>query len=127
RSELNENRIDRYGKKYSWMVYYELYGFRYDMGLLTDYLKEDERPPDIDIDPSFPKEALNLKIIEQDFLGSRNLSLDSWIDKGGTPNIKPYLLIKEIKGIKGPWILLNGFINQEDKKIKRGTFIVPRG
>ena len=48
-------KTDRYGKKYSWIAFYELAGFRQDNGLLRDYY-DDVRVLNADIDPSFPDE-----------------------------------------------------------------------
>ena len=46
-------KTDRYGKKYSWIAFYELAGLRQDKNLLPDYY-DDLRISDADIDPSFP-------------------------------------------------------------------------
>ena len=56
RNETNDRRIDRYGKKYAWIAYYELYGLYCDQGKLKSkwHIDEELRPSDIDIDPSFP-------------------------------------------------------------------------
>lgn len=128
RSEENATRIDRYGKKYSWIAYFELYGFRHDKGLLKDkYDEEDKRPSDINIDPSFPKEPHSIQVISEDFLGDRRWSVTSWIENGDQPNMLPYLLIDELDGVKGPWILLDGYLTQEDMRNKRRLFAFPRG
>jgi hypothetical protein len=50
------NKTDRYGKKYSWIAFFELYGLRQDNAQLdeSDDVKF-ERLSDCDIDPSFPE------------------------------------------------------------------------
>ena len=45
-------KTERYGKKYSWIAYFEMYGIRFDEGALPEYAGE--RTSDVDIDPSFP-------------------------------------------------------------------------
>ena len=45
-------RTDRYGKKYSWIAYFELAGFRQDQGILHDY-NDNSRCIEVDIEPSF--------------------------------------------------------------------------
>ena len=128
RSENNENRIDRYGKKYSWIAFYELYSFRYDKGLLkSNYYEREERPSDVDIDPSFPDKPHNLQVITKDWLGDKKLSLSSWAKQSKMPNIKPNILMKEIDGQPGPWVLLDGFIDQTNKKNKRSIYAFLRG
>ena len=51
----------------------------------------------------------------------------AWIRTGGNPNLDPYLVIDRLEGEKGPWVLLDGYINQEDLDFNRGVFIFPRG
>ncbi len=45
-------KTDRYGKKYSWIAFFELYAVQQDRGLLSDW--RGSRPSESDIDPSFP-------------------------------------------------------------------------
>jgi hypothetical protein len=128
RSAGNANRVDRYGKKYSWIAFYELYGLRHDKGLLRSRFSDcAERPSDVDIDPSFPDEPRNLQVINEDWLGNRNESLPSWIEHGGRPDIIQYLILDEVDGVQGPWILLNGSISQVDKQHHRSLFAFPHG
>jgi len=128
RSEGNDGRVDRYGKKYSWIAFYELYGLRYDQGLLKGrYSDSRERPPDVDIDPSFPSEPRDTQVIIGDWLGDRRRSIAAWIEHGERPNIMPYLVLNEVGGHPGPWVLLDGSINQVDERHKRGVYALPRG
>lgn len=123
RHEDNATRIDRYGKKYSWIAYYELYGHRLDKGYLKDSWRHKEpRPSEIDIDPSFPDEPHNIKILSMDFLGNRSISLNDWIQKGAMPDFSPYLLMKTVDKEKGTWVLLDGFALQEQKSVQRRSF-----
>lgn len=58
RSHSDDNgKIDRYGKKYSWIAYFELYTLLLDRGKLKDYNGEIllMRDSNVDIDPSFPE------------------------------------------------------------------------
>jgi hypothetical protein len=124
----NSGRVDRYGKKYSWIAYYELYGLHYDKGLLKGmYSDRGERPSDIDCDPSFPETHASKEICILDWLEDRNLSLSDWIERGGRPDIKPHLLVDKLNDVQGPWVLLDGFVIQVDKQHKRAVFIWPRG
>lgn len=127
RHEENETRVDRYGKKYSWISFYELYGFRQDKGLLKDRFNDRERPSSVDIDPSFPDEPHSIGVVTNDWLGDRNASRDSWIANGERPGIKPFLMLAELRGIGGPWVLLDGFVTQEDRSCQRAVFAFLRG
>jgi len=47
-----KRKMDRYAKKYAWIAYYEVAGFREDNGLLPKLFADSSRI--LDIDPSFP-------------------------------------------------------------------------
>lgn len=118
-------KVDRYGKKYCWIAFSELAGFREDKGLLGE--KYGARISDIDIDPSFPYKPKEENFVQSDFIGDRSISVEDWIDKGPLPDLRRYLKIGKISGDKGPWVLLDGFFVQEDLEAKRDIFIFARG
>lgn len=127
RHEAENGRADRYGKKYAWIAYYELYGFRQDKGLMKSphqWWSEDGRPTDVDIDPSFPDQPASLRIVNADLLGDRSLDVRDWIERGGQPDLLPHLVMGEIDGEPGPWVLLAGSIRQEDEAAKRRNYVV---
>lgn len=124
----NSGKTERYGKKYCWVAFYEIAGYRKDKGLLREEENEaGKRIYDIDIDPSFPEKPQELKIIEKDYLEGEPKDLAGWIKNGSIPNISDYLNINKINDIVGPWILLNGFISQDNYDTKRGIVIFLRG
>jgi len=49
----DKGKTDRYGKKYAWIAFFEMYGLQFDKGELQDH--RESRPSDVDIDPSFPE------------------------------------------------------------------------
>lgn len=119
----NESKTDRYGKKYSWIAFYELAGFRQDNDLLEVWDEQVRlRISDADIDPSFPEQLQEHKLVHEDFLGNRDMPLHEWILSGGVPDVKSYLIVDELLGEEGSWVLLDGYINQEDSKFNRGRF-----
>jgi hypothetical protein len=124
----NGGKTDRYGKKYCWIAYYEIAGFREDNGLLRrDWWESDRvRRFEVDIDPSFPEEPNNIEVIKTDFLGNRRTDLAVWIRTGRNPDLGPYLIVEKLQGEEGPWVLLDGYINQEDLDFNRGLFVFPR-
>lgn len=81
----NDKKIDRYGKKYSWIAYFELYSLLLDQGRILDYdgNVDTDRDADVDIDPSFPEEneTFDIKdeILSKSLLGP-DLNDEDWIE-----------------------------------------------
>jgi hypothetical protein len=114
-------KVDRYGKKYSLIASLELRGWLADQGLL----KKDEwseRTSRVDIDPSFPDPAPEFNLVSTSFLGKPSLTLPEWISHGPTPNLKRCLQQQTILGESGPWVMLDGFVTQEDESRGRRIF-----
>lgn len=112
-------KTDRYGKKYSWIAFFEMSGLLYDVGLLKNWR---ERTSSVDIDPSFPDPVPNACLIETDFLGDPGMDIKEWIANGPLPDVTPYLRLKEIGNMEGPWVALDGFVDQEDEVRGRRLF-----
>ena len=119
-------KTDRYGKKYSWIAFYELAGFRQDKGLLPEYY-DNPRIPDIDIDPSFPITQREYNLVDEDFLGDRKVSVEEWIFKSNAPDMTPYLQIERLCEKSGPWVLLEGHLDQKDDQVDRQMFVFLQG
>ena len=118
RSGDNATRIDRYGKKYAWIAFYELYGLFQDRGVLaSNWPAYDARPSDVDIEPSFPNPPHPLKIVDESFLEPKTMAPTSWVKQGPVPKLLPYLVLPELDGETGPWVLLDGGVAQEDENI----------
>ena len=111
-------KIDRYGKKYSWIAFYELAGFRQDNNLLLDYYNN-SRTLYTDIDPSFPDEHREYNLVREDFLGDREASTEKWVLKTPHPDLTPYLNVDQLWDEQGSWVLLHGHLGQEDKQDRR--------
>ncbi len=114
------NKVDRYGKKYCWIAFFELAGYRADTGK-SGRDQVDQRIPEVDIDPSFPIEPPALRVIRGDFVGKDNASVAGWIKSGPTPNLRPYLRRNSVGRFRGPWILLDAFIEQQDLERNRSV------
>jgi hypothetical protein len=121
----NGGKIDRYGKKYSWIAFYEMAGTKADQGLLPNY--ENGERFVIDIDPSFPDDQPDEAVILIDILGNRESTLDEWIDNGRIPDLSAYFIGDELQAAKGPWILLDGYLSQQDEQAHRKVFVFLRG
>ena len=119
-------KTDRYGKKYSWIAFYELTGFRQDNNLLSDYY-DNSRTLYTDIDPSFPDEHREYNLVTENLLGNREVTAEQWVSKTPHPDLTSYLKIDGPCGEKGTWILLNGFLSQKDNQVNRDMFSFLQG
>ncbi len=119
----NRGKTDRYGKKYSWIAFYEIAGYRQDQGLLNG----SDRISDADIDPSFPENVPGFNLVHNNFLGEPDSPTQDWILNGGIPDLSSYSVMDDLLGQPGPWVLLDSFINQEDPNVRRKSFIFKRG
>lgn len=118
-------KVDRYGKKYSWIAFFEMYGIRFDAGLLSEY--RDVRPSDADIDPSFPEGAKSFQPALNDLFGSSPTDPRKWLSSGPTPNYQGLLQLQEIGGQIGPWVLLEGYLEETAPTDHRRVFTFLRG
>ena len=104
-------KVERYGKKYSWIAFFEMYGVRLSQGLLPDWAEHD-RPSDSDIDPSFPTPPRNWVPESDNPLNRGPEDVVEWVSTGPTPDYQNILKLEEVDGESGPWLLLDGFIEQ---------------
>jgi hypothetical protein len=129
RAESREElAADRYGKKYSWIAYFEMYGLRSDRRQLGED-SERERTSDVDIDPSFPAEprAWERPPFVDPYPGAP-LSACAWLAKGPKPEVRQFLEINESEtGDEGPWVLLHGYLEQTAKRDGRRIFTFVNG
>ena len=124
----HESFTDRYGKKYCSIALHELAGYRDDLGLLkSEWHESYERTLLADIDPSFPQLVQEFQVIDSDLLGDRTTPLHEWIENGNNPDISSYFVLEEVCGEKGPWVLLHGYIEQEELDDIRSCVIFPHG
>jgi len=119
------SKTDRYGKKYSWIAFYEVAGLIQDRthkGLVFDR----ERISDIDIDPSFPDHRNNW-LPELKPLFPSQSDFVHWIGSGVKPNYRHLLEVPNIDDRNGPWVLLDGFIEEDAENDERQIFTFLRG
>lgn len=118
-TESDAKKTDRYAKKYSWIAFFEMTGFLHDQGTLKSWC---ERAYYTDIDPSIPERVSNDHLIKTDFLGDPEMDMKEWIANGPLPNVDPYLRLGELLQVEGPWVALDGFVNQQDEARGRSLF-----
>jgi hypothetical protein len=125
RSSNDPTKTDRYGKKYSWIAYFEMAGLLNDLGVINRTY-ERGRTSDVDIDPSFPERVLKFKLFDSDLLGSPEMDMPDWIANGDQPDMTRYLRVHRIGDYEGPWVALDGFVVQEDEERGRRSFCFVR-
>jgi hypothetical protein len=118
-------RIDRYGKKYSWIAYFEIRGWLRDQGRLpNDY--EQEPYTYRDIDPSFPRSRIEQRVLLRDVLGRPDISTSHWVKNSRALDLSPELRLPSIMGEHGPWVALNGYVACQDEVRGRRIFAFAR-
>jgi hypothetical protein len=126
RSGHESRKIDRYGKKYGWIAFFEMWGWRSDNNLLPEW-RSDHRTSDADIDPTFPgKEKSWIPTLPDLFTGFPDKIAD-WILDGPTPDYSSLLERSEVDNKVGNWVLLNGFVEETSKTDYRQVFTFLRG
>ncbi|KGN71761.1 hypothetical protein [Porphyromonas sp. COT-108 OH1349] len=126
RGRTEQATVERYGKKYSWIAYFENAGLRDDQGLL-DKEWDKFRLSDADIDPSFPDAPKNELFLTHNLLGEKTTTLEEWYKNGGMPFVEEYLTVNNLKGNNSDWICLDSYIGQEDRSLERNRFTFIRG
>lgn len=121
----DKHKVDRYGKKYGWIAYFEMWGVRYAQGLLAE--ERSARPSDADIDPTFPLEAVSIDLQFPDLFSDQPTDTGDWVVRGPQPDYRNILEITEIDDLTGPWVVLDGFLEQNAPADDRQVFTFLRG
>lgn len=121
----DKHKVDRYGKKYGWIAYFEMWGVRYAQGLLAE--ERGARPSDADIDPTFPLEAASIDLPLPVLFSGQPTGAGDWMVRGPQPDYRGILEIAEIDGLAGPWVVLDGFLEENAPADDRQVFTFLRG
>lgn len=121
----DKHKVDRYGKKYGWIAFFEMWGVRYAQGLLAE--ERSARPSDVDIDPTFPLEGSAIELPLPELFAGQPIAVGDWMVRGPQPDYRGILEIAEIDGKQGPWVVLDGFVEQNSPTDDRQVFTFLRG
>ncbi len=104
--------VERYGKKYSWIAFFEMYGLRAGKGKIAADRLADPRPSDSDIDPSFPRTTPTWKPPMKDIFEVSPVDFEGWVAAGGVPDYMSILRLVDVDGHVGDWVLLDANIHE---------------
>ncbi|HEX4863824.1 MAG TPA: hypothetical protein VFV02_07115, partial [Acidimicrobiales bacterium] len=103
-------KVERYGKKYGWIAYYELVGRLDDAGQNRDRWVGGGRNVTPDIDPSFPDEPPAAPVQLPEWAPASPTDDEMWL-RTGAVNVPAELWApEEIHGVAGGWLLVEGFL-----------------
>jgi hypothetical protein len=119
-------KTDRYGKKYSWIAFFEMYAIRFNGGEISEW-HNTMRPSDVDLDPSFPEAPRTFQPPLADLFSRAPTEPRKWLSEGPTPNYEDFLCLREIDGEAGPWVMLQGYVEQTAPADRRRVFTFFRG
>ena len=109
--DSDAGKTDRYGKKYSWIAYFEMFGLREDHQLLPRW-RQGERTSDTDLDPSFPPVPKEWKPELPQLFHKSPVEPAEWLADGPTPDYGNLLARDTADRLRGPWVLLEGYVTQ---------------
>ena len=118
----NYGPVDRYGKKYSWIAYYEMHGWLHAHGWKMSEWCDPKRPINSSIDPSFPIPSQGWDTEFKPLpMGRDDLH---WIAHGPSPDYSHILEASELGGV---WVMLEGFTIHKNKDQSRELYSFLRG
>lgn len=107
----NSSKIERYGKKFSWIAYFELYGYlKLHKRVNTEY-ETGFRITDIDIDPTFPTKPPKVQLFNKCLFPSINEDVQKWVLSDLYGYLKN-LYITQLPDFDDEWILLDASLKQ---------------
>lgn len=113
-SRQESAKVERYGKKYSWIAYYQLAGKLLDSDQLEFW---GERFLE-GIDPFFPgKSLITYPFGEKMYLGDEGLTTEEWINDSEDPTL---VHLSDCASFESEnWILVDAFLVEESKESNR--------
>ncbi|MFC3897179.1 hypothetical protein ACFOWZ_37365 [Lentzea rhizosphaerae] len=105
-----KRRVERYGKKYGWIAYHEMVGRLVDVGRAPAPFGDAERLMP-DIDPTFPARPPVAPMSLPLWAPTEPTDDQTWLTSG-TVAVPDHLWSpKEIHGVDGDWLLVEGYLD----------------
>ena len=114
-----EGKVERYGKKYGWIAYYELIGRLADAGRVRDPWVGGGRNTTPDIDPSFPEEPPVVPIPLPEWAPTGSTNDEDWLRTGVVHVPADVWSPDELHSVAGGWLLVEGFLKHQ----REGRFV----
>lgn len=113
--DRNPGRVERYGKKYSWIGLYLLTGNLNARGDRVYGLG-------VDIDPTFPQIPPPLPLTIPTWVRRTPADDRDWLIKGIVKVPDDLVYAETLAGAEGPWVLVHAELNAEDERTGRGGY-----
>ena len=108
-----EGKVERYGKKYGWIAYYELIGHLVDAGRMRDRWVGGGRNITPDIDPSFPDEPPVVPIPLPEWAPTGSPNDEVWLRTCAVDVPEDVWSPDELHNVAGGWLLVEGFLEHK--------------
>ena len=114
-ADRSPNRVERYGKKYSWIGLYFVTGMLNARGERVYGLE-------VDIDPTFPQISPSLPISIPTWVRSTPADDRTWLINGLTRIPDELMYTSTLAGVDGPWVLVHAEIDARDDRTGRAAY-----
>ncbi|SUE28938.1 Uncharacterised protein [Nocardia farcinica] len=108
----NSRKVERYGKKYGWIAYHELFGRLVDAGRAPAPFGDVERLTP-DIDPAFPDRPPVAPMLLPSWAPADPTDDKTWLASGEVVVPDELWSPDEIHGVEGGWLLVEGYLNHD--------------
>ncbi len=113
--DRNPGRVERYGKKYSWIGLYLLTGMLNARGDRVYGLE-------VDIDPTFPRISPPLPLTVPTWVRSSPADDRAWLIDGVVTVPDDLMHTETLAGAEGPWVLVHAELDAKDERTGRGGY-----
>ncbi|MGW5132624.1 hypothetical protein [Streptomyces sp. NPDC004135] len=112
RRHSSPRKVERYGKKYSWIAYHEMVGRLVDDGRAPAPFGDPERLMP-DIDPGFPDKPPAAPVPLPPWASAEPRDHQTWVTSGCVEVSDDLWLPAEIHGVDDGWLLAEGYLSHE--------------
>ncbi|GAA2476051.1 hypothetical protein GCM10023100_55250 [Actinocorallia cavernae] len=110
RSSSRRTRVERYGKKYGWIAYYELIGRLADAGRLPEWWGAGGRNVAPDVDPTFPDEPPVMPFPLPEWAPASPTNDEEWLRTGAVHVPAGLRSSASLHEVAEEWLLVEGFL-----------------